>query len=399
VPAAGQASNCATCNGGIGGSSECDDSGECGTTSRCDYNVLLPQERLWVRGEYLLGWSKSASLPALATTSVAGTPENQAGVQGLSSTSLLFGGAVDPGARSGMRLTLGYWFCPCHDAGLEAVYTNFSSAGASFYEESNATGSPILARPFRNAQTGAEDSLVIAYPGSASGSIDIRSVNDFSSIEVLLREAVLGQCDRRLDFLVGYRYSRFNEALSVYSPTTNLSRTGQFPVDTLVEFTDEFNTTNHFHGVELGFSGKDQFRRLSLEVLGKLALGRTQSRVMINGSSTVTQPGQSPVTYNGGLLAAPSNINSEGFEYSALSLMPEFGVMLGYDITCRLKATAGYSVVYWSNLMRPGDQISTDVNTSQLLGRTGSGLGVPTYKAVPGDFWVQSFTVGLDYRF
>jgi hypothetical protein len=73
--------------------------------------------------------------------------------------------------------------------------------------------------------------------------------------------------------------------------------------------------------------------------------------------------------------------------------------MLGYDITCRLKATAGYSVVYWSNLMRPGDQISTDVNTSQLLGRTGSGLGVPTYKAVPGDFWVQSFTVGLDYRF
>lgn len=371
--------------------------GQCGTTPLCDYNYFSPCDRLWVRGEYLLGWSKASPMPAMATTSIAGTSEEDAGVLGLSTTSILFGGAADAGARSGLRMTLGYWFCPCQQYGIEATYTNFSSDGVSFYQSSNASGSPILARPIRNARTGSQDSLIIAYPSVQSGSIDVRSANEMNAVEVLVREAILPDCDWRLDFLIGYRYSRFQENLSVYSPTTYISQHGQLPVGTLAEFSDQFDAVNNFHGVELGFSGKEQFRRLSLELTGKLALGRTQSQVNVNGSTLLTEPSQTPVLYSGGLLALPSNIGS--YDRNSFSVIPEFGITLGYDINCRLKATLGYSVVYWSNVLRPGDQIDTDVNTSQMFGETLSGLASPTYRMVPGDFWVQSLTAGLDYRF
>ena len=126
-------------------------------------------------------------------------------------------------------------------------------------------------------------------------------------------------------------------------------------------------------------------------------MGNTRSRVNINGSTTVTSPDQSPVTSNGGLLALPTN---EGItEQNHFSVIPELGITLGYDLTCRLKATFGYSFVYWSSVMRPGDQIDTNVNASQLPPGTLSGVPAPERKAVLTDFWRQGFNVGLDYRF
>ena len=46
--------------------------------------------------------------------------------------------------------------------------------------------------------------------------------------------------------------------------------------------------------------------------------------------------------------------------------MPEIGFTLGYDLTSRLKATVGYTLLYWSNVARPGDQIDLNVDSRQF---------------------------------
>ena len=105
----------------------------------------------------------------------------------------------------------------------------------------------------------------------------------------------------------------------------------------------------------------------------KLALGNTQSRVSINGSTVVTEPSQSPVTSPGGLLALPTNIGN--YQRDSLTFIPELGATVGYDLTCRLKLTVGYTFLYWSQLMRPGDQIDTNVDQSKINVNTSQGWG------------------------
>ena len=142
---------CEECGGGGGG--------RCGGNPDCDFSnpflcglgSLFGSDRFWLSAEYLLWWEKSANLPPLATTSPQGTAYNQAGVLDQPGTTVLFGGSVDPGARSGARITLGYWLSDCHDLGLEATYLFLSNKAAEFSQASN--GDPILARPFYNVQT------------------------------------------------------------------------------------------------------------------------------------------------------------------------------------------------------------------------------------------------------
>ena len=83
------------------------------------------------------------------------------------------------------------------------------------------------------------------------------------------------------------------------------------------------------------------------------------------------------------------------------SVMPEIGFTLGYDLTPRLKATAGYTLLYWSNVARPGDQIDLNVDSGQLPSGTPQPgpFSRPEFTLHTSDFWAQGLNLGLDYRF
>jgi hypothetical protein len=119
--------------------------------------------------------------------------------------------------------------------------------------------------------------------------------------------------------------------------------------------------------------------------------------VNINGATIVTAPGDTPDSSDGGLLAQLSNMGTH--DRDSFSVMPEFGVSLGYDITCNLRATVGYTVLYWNNVLRTADQIDTNINTTQTRHGTLAGIALPVTNGVLTDFWVQSLTFGVDYRF
>jgi len=352
--------------------------------------------RFEARGEFLLWWTQGSRVPPLVTTSPDGTAAEQAGVLGQDTTTILFGGESLAGSsRSGGRITMTYWLQPNRCTGIEASYLGIGRETNSFFAQSE--GDPILARPFfniRNDDDDEQDSLLVAHPDRAEGRVGATVAAEFQGVEVLLRWAMLQQDAHRMDFVVGYRYQRLDDGLLISQFTESTDPVSQ---GTTVDLFDQFQSRNRFHGAEFGLLYSERYCRWSMEMLMKLGFGNTHSRVLIDGSTTTTVPGQSPVTTSGGLLALPTNMGVYGDNH--FTMIPEFGITLGYDLTPRLRATFGYTFIYWSNVARAGDQIDLDVNDSQLSGGTLDGAPRPEFIWITTDFWAQGLNFGLECRY
>ncbi len=106
----------------------------------------------WFRADYLLWWVRSGPTGGpLVTTSAPA----DGGVLGGPSTRVLFGDSpMNYGTFSGMRLSAGL---PLGTSlSLEGGYFVLEQRAANFTTASNAAGSPLIARPVIDAQTGAE---------------------------------------------------------------------------------------------------------------------------------------------------------------------------------------------------------------------------------------------------
>ena len=110
---------------------------------------------------------------------------------------------------------------------MDINYMFLGNKAATF--DGTSDGSTILARPFFNVSTGRQDSVIIAYPDQQTGTLNIRDANELNSVEVLFRRGVLRQCNRELDFLVGYRYGRFNESIGIDQSSNYISHGGTNP--------------------------------------------------------------------------------------------------------------------------------------------------------------------------
>lgn len=363
------------------------------------------QDRLWFQGDYLLWWAQGSDVPPLVTTSPQGTDQEDAGV--LPDATILFGDTdLNKATRSGGRMTLGYWFDPCQRFGLQTSYLALGRVTETF--DSTSDGDPILARPFFNIRPtdavgdplpGREDSALIAFDGIVEGSVAVNGSSKFQQFELLLRKGLWEQCDHRLEFLFGYQANWLDDDLRIEESLVSTDPDNAvLPPGATIDLVDLFETRNAFHGVSLGLTHREKVGRWSLEMLMKLGLGNTHSEVWIDGSTTTaTDPEETPTTEDGGLLALPSNMGE--YERNTFSMVPEVGVTLGYDVTCRLRANLGYTFIYWSRVARPGDQIDLDINPSQLSGDPLEGLPRPEFSWVTTDFWAQGLSFGLDYRF
>jgi hypothetical protein len=370
----------------------CDDDGDFGACFpglRC-----MAHEHLWFRGEALLWWTKGGQTPPLLTTSPASTPLAQAGVLGQPGTSVIFGDQeMNQGLHGGARITFGTWFGCCQEYGVEFSYIILGENTQSFSDSS--MGNPILARPFFNTTTGAEDSHIIAYPNVASGTFNATSTENLDGADVLFRRALVHGCDGRVDLLLGYRFVRLTDGLEIADSATS-SGTGTIaPAGTTINTVDVFHTRNDFNGGDLGFATEWRRGRWGMETLLKLGIGSTHSEVVINGATSVTANGSSTVS-NGGLLALPSNIGTH--DSNQFSVMPELGLTLTCDVSEHLRARVGYTLLYWSNVARPGDQIDLNVDTNQFPPPIATGEK-PAFVLHTSDFWAQGVNVGLDYRF
>jgi hypothetical protein len=99
----------------------------------------------------------------------------------------------------------------------------------------------------------------------------------------------------------------------------------------------------------------------------------------------------------GGFLALPSNIDS--FAGNQLSVVPDVGITLGFDLSPQVRATIGYEAVYWNNVARPGDQIDLNLDPRQFPPPAITAATRPEFIMRTSDFWTQGLNLGLDLRF
>lgn len=370
-------------------------------------------ETFWGGAEYLVWWIKDGPMNVpLVTTS----PPGSLGVIGAPGTEVLFG---DSGfnfeAFSGARLTLGIWLDKCdHRWAWESSGFFLERRKSEFLAVSSVTGTPVLARPFVNAITGAEDAHLVSAPGQFAGDIGIGSSSGFYGFESNLVYAnFYTQNNIIVDLLGGLRYLSMREDLGAFQTSTLLSGgTAGFSGAILtapatVDIIDRIQTRSEFYGGQFGARGEYRMGGFFVNARGKLAFGSSHEIVAIDGASRLSNSiaaggtVQPPITVPNGFLALSSNVGR--YSRDRFSVVPEIGFNVGYQCCETIRLFMGYTFLYWSDVVRPGDQVSRTINPTTIP--TSQAFGVPIGPAQPAfafqhsDFWAQGLNFGLEIRY
>jgi hypothetical protein len=358
---------------------------------------------IWLSADYLLWWLKEPKVPPLVTS---GSPAS-AGVLGNPGTTVLFGGDhLDMIHYDGIRASMGYT-CPDEILGIEGTGFYFFDNRRNFQAASSAGGSPVIARPFINASTGLETVQLVAFPGSFSGDTQVSSLTRFWGSDVNMIGVVYGGCQANFDILGGFRYLDLNDDFRMVKDSTLLGA-GQSALNGILvlppasnSVTDRFVARSQFFGGQLG--GQAEFRCgcIFLDLIGKVALGNSHEVITISGSTSVTQAGGT-TTVPGGLLAVASN--SGQFRQDEFAMVAEAQANLGVQICKSIRGFVGYNFVYWTDVVRAGDQIArvigeTQVPSSVTFGQPAPGPAAPPLPFRQSSFWAHGLNFGLAVRY
>jgi hypothetical protein len=349
--------------------------------------------RWYGSAEYLLWFIRGQTLPPLLTTGPLNVPTP--GALGQPGTQVLFGGTTyDNNPYSGARLRFGYWFNDSHGLGLD--FGGFFLGGTANTFTATSLGVPFLARPFLNALTGTQDIEAVAAPGLA-GTFTALNTFFLYGAEANLRRNLFCGCNWFIDGFIGWRLLGLNEGLAMTEKLGVVSSVNPaLPAGSTFLVHDRFGTSNLFNGGQIGAIGEYRFGRWSIGLRESIGLGGTQQFVNISGFTTSAAPGVLPTTSPGGLLALSSNIGPH--TRSMVSFVEEVGINLGYQFTNHIRGFVGYNFLFWSSVVRPGDQINLVVNPNLIPPITPGGPTQPAFSFRGSDFWVQGLTFGLDIR-
>jgi len=351
--------------------------------------------RIYGGAEFLFWWIKGTSVPPLATTG----PPASFGFLGQPGVSVLYGGSnIGNNEFTGGRFTLGWWCDPCRDKGIEFTYFFLGERTNGFTASSGQF--PVLARPFFNVNQGIEFSELTAFPGLGTGVLTIDSRHRFWGGEVNFRCNACSDCWYRLDLLGGVRFLELAEDLNFTERIRVDPAAAAFPNANVI-VSDRFGTRNQFYGGQVGADLQLRCNRWTLNSYCKVALGTVHQVVNIQGDQAVQPATGGLQVFQGGLLALPSN--SGRFTRDRFAIVPEWGMNLGFNVTEQFRLSVGYSFIYFSNVVRPAEQIDRGLDVNQIPNfTTGPVVAGPTRPIVPfrqTDFWAQGLTFGLEYKY
>lgn len=359
----------------------------------------------WVGAEYLLWWVKNGPEPVPLVTN---GPLDSEGILGRPGTSVVFGGpSVDYGSISGGRLTLGYWLDSDRNLGIESSGFLLEEKGTGFSQSSDGSaGTSVIARPFFAVNDGTEFRFIVAAPGLSAGNVEVSSSSQLWGTEVnVVKESSSG---KNVDAYLfgGFRYMDLAESLDIDTQSAGkvaiLAGFIGVPITPpfVVSVNDHFGARNQFYGGQLG--GRVNFQRdwVFATLSGKVALGSTHEVVDINGTSNISTPGVSGAL-PGGLLALPTN--SGHHTRNVFVVIPQVGATVGLQLTARLRAFAGYEFLYWSDVVRPGDQIDRGIDRRQVASSptfdSTATTTRPAFAFRSTEFFAHGLNFGVDFRY
>jgi hypothetical protein len=351
--------------------------------------------------EYLRWWLKPESPPALVTTGFAG--DSTPGAIGQPGTHVLFGDNVDEGSASGVRGSAGWWFGGADGPrlGLEIGGFFFEDRAADFSTSSdNLATNEILARPFVNPATGAEDANELskreARTGSANGSVDTHLWG--AEANVRFAEPFGNQDGPHFGLLAGVRYLGLNDGLNIadqFSDTRdNLNFSSAY----------SYTTQNRFYGGQAGFDMEFRALHMSLDLQAKFGVGQNEESVDSFGSASLSKLTAADIRKDARTFSVVQPADLGNSTHDRISFVPEVDVNWGLEFSDYFRFFVGYSFLYWNGVARAGDQVTSAVTTTPVnRSHQTSTITLPDRGAQPailnGNFWAQGLNLGFEFRY
>ena len=127
---------------------------------------------------------------------------------------------------------------------------------------------------------------------------------------------------------------------------------------------DSFTTRNRFFGPQFGAKLNWARSGFTFDVAFKLAVGAMMEQATIQGGTTAMLPSGMRFYRPGGFLALSTN--SGVHDRTKLAFMRDTTFSFGYSITENIALRVGYDLLWVSNVVRPGEQASLNINPTLL---------------------------------
>ena len=361
----------------------------------CDHSAAgLPAFSL--NAEYLLWWMKGDRTPPLASSvpTLGMTPVG-------APTNLIGGASLGTNSLSGLRASGIYWFSDSHCWGLEVGGFFLAPQDQRYSAGGDPTTNPAIFRPFFDtSRGGAPAAELVAGMGILQGNVEVVRKSALWGYDINLRRNLCADEFFTMDLLFGFREIGLDESLRISENLTQTAAVNGFPAGSTFLVTDKFSASNRFYGGQAGLAGQWRFSdNWSLGFTGKVAIGTTTQTATVTGSTTVGSGGVSQ-TLPGGLLTQQGT-NIGRYYQNRFGVVPEGGLTLGYNVTDWWRITAGYNALYWSNVVRPGDQVNLNVNRTLLPFRGGNPVAgaQPNFPGRTTDYYASGVTFGMLFSF
>lgn len=342
---------------------------------------------VWAKFDVLMWWRQGRDFPPLITTDPTTESSTTAGI--LPEAQILFGGnRVGTDMQGGGRIDWGFYWDPrqCFGIGMRT----FGTGKDAYVYNVNSNNEPVLAIPFRDLSAGANDALLVAYPGLRNGEINVSGNSSLISNDVYGRILLCRDCITRLDFITGWQYARVVDDIQLNTSSTVTETGGNIPVGTVSTTIDSFRAHNEFNGAILGLEWQRYCGVWTMNVLTRMSIGNMHETIFIDGSSRIAVPGQTPINNTGGVLTAASNIGRQTRdEFTAIT---ELGFNLSYRFAPCTELRIGYSFLYWNDILSAGSAIDPTIGTA-------GGTTRPQFEFKHSDYWVQGINLGLTREF
>lgn len=349
--------------------------------------------RVWVNLEYLVWFNSDMNSPDLIQGVPAPVATGPGGAFASGAAARLFPRNRDIkfDAFNGVRGTAGMDFAHFGvDASVFALESN--SEGANF----TGTGFPVsIARQYVNVATGVPTTLYSSLAGQYTGGTESVADSQTWGADINARIPGFAFWSDRVDYLAGFRYLNLNESIT----TTDVSN---FPTGVTLTVQDIIRTKNEFYGGQVGFHSRAGAceKGLGADFLYKFALGSMRQTAQLEGSNTYFAPGAAADTVPGGLYARGPALGT--FTRNKTAIVTEATFNLTYNFTKSSQVFFGYTIIYASSVIRPGEAINPVINDSTarfVALPTPNPFAAPTYSFRANDYWVQGLNFGARFEY
>lgn len=352
-----------------------------------DYRPIRSQLNI----EYLILWYKSHRHPVLATL---GDPNDPIpGALGQPGTVILHGDRTGPGASNALRVTYAWWLVDPEIISIDTSFMIMEQRQLIFTAASDDLGNPTISRPFFNVTGNTQDADPRSLPFVQRGAINDSFLTRLMGAEANFKYNVTGRpCDEGLALMLftGPRWIRLDERYQSNDFSQDL------PAGTAESrtFSDRVTCYNNFIGGQVGGALRWRWDRLSLDLIGKLAVGANYQT--INAAGTVTQTedltGFTTVS-NEGLYVQSTNA---GVHHAhQVSIVPEFSLTVGFFLTDNFRFSVGGGFWNMSNVVRPGAVLDNRID----LQAPGIPTTSPARRFTQTDFWTEWVSFGFEFLY